>query len=245
MSIILDALKKVQKDQSGNDENAQHQTRTVITSAGKKGLPLYISLPILLVATSGLMFLVYQQFFKKPGPTSVSQTEPLQIEPTAINTDEIEKQAHLFFEQKDYKKSLNQWQLLEKQKPGDTAVQNNLGLAAKKSGQNQTAKKAYEAALKIQPDYPEALNNLGILLFEMGESANAIGHLKQALEINPKYVEAHFNLGLVYEEQKKNMEAANHYTKFLKLSPQLDPRLKGKIEKRIALLLADQKKMQN
>ena len=48
----------------------------------------------------------------------------------------------------------------------------------------------YEAALKLKPDYPEALSNRGNTLHALGRRLEAIESLDRAVTLRPDYVEA-------------------------------------------------------
>lgn len=58
-------------------------------------------------------------------------------------------------------------------------------------------------ALKLQPDYPEALNILGAGLAATGQPDEAIPTLEKAIQLSPKLAEAHFTLGTTLESQNR------------------------------------------
>jgi tetratricopeptide (TPR) repeat protein len=57
------------------------------------------------------------------------------------------------------------------------------------------AMSAYEAAIRIRPDFVQAYNGLGVVLFDMGLVPLAISKYRAAIRINADYPEAHYNLG--------------------------------------------------
>ncbi len=73
----------------------------------------------------------------------------------------------------------------------------NLGLAANSAGDEDEARAAWEAALRINPDDVDALTNLGGLHRGAGEIAQAIDCLERALAIKPHDAAAG-NLALSY-----------------------------------------------
>lgn len=57
------------------------------------------------------------------------------------------------------------------------------------------ARGEFEAALEINPSYPEALQNLGHLQLRLGRPDLAIGLIERALESRPQWIHATTNLG--------------------------------------------------
>jgi tetratricopeptide (TPR) repeat protein len=58
----------------------------------------------------------------------------------------------------------------------------------------------FEKALRLKPDYPEALNDLALAYGAMGRHKEAIDSLKKAIEYRPIFPQAHANLGSEYYE---------------------------------------------
>ena len=50
---------------------------------------------------------------------------------------------------------------------------------------------AYQEAIQIQPNHPEAYNNLGIVLKEQGRLEESIQAYQKSIEIQPDYAEAY------------------------------------------------------
>ncbi|WP_339377658.1 glycosyltransferase [Calothrix sp. NIES-2100] len=74
---------------------------------------------------------------------------------------------------------------------------NNIGNLLKAAGDLKTAKKAYEAALKIDPNFAAGHYNLGMTLKALGLFTDAIACYQKAIKLNPSYAEAYQNLGVV------------------------------------------------
>lgn len=74
-------------------------------------------------------------------------------------------------------------------------------------------------ALRIKPQYPQALLFRGTILLEEDKIDEAIDLYNQALQIKPDYAEAHYNLGIAYFK-KGNIDEAH---KFWSRTIQLDP----------------------
>lgn len=74
---------------------------------------------------------------------------------------------------------------------------NNLGNLLKDAGDLNSAKKAYETALKIDPNFAAGHYNLGMTLKALGLFVEAIACYQTAIKLNPYYAEAYQNLGVV------------------------------------------------
>ncbi|MBD2302963.1 MULTISPECIES: glycosyltransferase [Nostocales] len=74
---------------------------------------------------------------------------------------------------------------------------NNLGNLLKDAGDLNNAKKAYETALKIDPDFATGYYNLGMTLKALNLFTDAIACYQKAIKLNPYYAEAYQNLGVV------------------------------------------------
>ena len=75
----------------------------------------------------------------------------------------------------------------------------------------QPAREAYERALELNPDLPEAHVNLGRLLHLIGERGRAEPHYREAVKLDPADPTPHFNLGVLLEELGRRDEAVHAY----------------------------------
>ena len=66
-------------------------------------------------------------------------------------------------------------------------------------------------AVRIKPDYVDALNNLGATLYGVGRTDEAVGYYQRALEISPRDAKVHANLGVVLADEGKFAEAVVYY----------------------------------
>lgn len=69
----------------------------------------------------------------------------------------------------------------------------------------------FQAAIKLQPNYPEALNYLGAGLIAVGHPDQAIPELERAVLLAPELSSAHFNLAIALEDNNKLHEAEQEY----------------------------------
>ena len=54
------------------------------------------------------------------------------------------------------------------------------GMRAHNQGNIESAKAAYQRALALTPDHPDALHLLGVALLQLGETAPAVDYLERA-----------------------------------------------------------------
>uniref|UniRef100_A0A1B6I8D4 dolichyl-phosphate-mannose--protein mannosyltransferase n=1 Tax=Homalodisca liturata TaxID=320908 RepID=A0A1B6I8D4_9HEMI len=84
---------------------------------------------------------------------------------------------------------------------------------AKTSPNITEALEHYKDALRLNPDYDQAMNNLANILKDLGELSEAQRLLKRALQLRPDFAAAWMNLGIVLSNQKQFIEAEQCYWK--------------------------------
>ncbi|MDB6024812.1 MAG: Tetratricopeptide 2 repeat protein [Verrucomicrobiales bacterium] len=118
-----------------------------------------------------------------------------------------------------YKSEETVWSDTVKKNPRAWMAYNNLGNTLFAQKRLDEARSAYESALRINSEFPDAHSNLGNLLVEKRELDNAVQHLLKATQVqtnNPKF---HFNLGVALAEQNKYDEALKSYATALRFRP--------------------------
>jgi len=92
--------------------------------------------------------------------------------------------------------------------PASYMAHQNLGNILLQSGRLDTAVAEFRAALRIEPDNPEAHNSLGTALMQSpGGLAGAKAEFDAALRVRPDYAEAHNNLGSVLMQMPAGSDA--------------------------------------
>jgi protein O-mannosyl-transferase len=98
-------------------------------------------------------------------------------------------------------------------------VEYNLGITVAQQGRGEEALRHFREAVRINPEYAEALNNLGAALAASGRRNEAIANFEKALQIAPNNPEAHSNLGLVLVDAGRPAEAIPHLQAALRTNP--------------------------
>jgi len=106
--------------------------------------------------------------------------------------------------------------------PNNALIAYDLGVTHARRRENDCAIEAFNKAVKLDNDFPEALNNLGVAQAELGKYDEAIGSYQMALAKRPDYAAALYNLGDALQEKERFDEAIKSYQKALKLEPR-DP----------------------
>ncbi len=78
---------------------------------------------------------------------------------------------------------------------------------------------AYEKAIELEHDYPDAYCNLGAVRYNQGQRDAARRAFEACLALEADHVEANFNLANVLEEQGDDGGALSHYRRALSSDP--------------------------
>jgi tetratricopeptide (TPR) repeat protein len=103
----------------------------------------------------------------------------------------------------------------------DPVVINKIGIAYHQLGELEKAKKSYEQAVKLKPDYGEAHNNLGAIYYSQKSYRKAVNTYKKALRYSPDSASIHMNLSIAYFARKNFKDAALESQKALELDPEV------------------------
>lgn len=95
----------------------------------------------------------------------------------------------------------------------------NLALVLEKIGDRAEAIRAYEHALRLKPNYIEALSNLGNVYREQGDLSAAISAHERVIQLKPDYASAYNNLGVALKESHDLDRAVEVYLHALRLDP--------------------------
>jgi len=112
------------------------------------------------------------------------------------------------------------------------------GLILSELGKADEAKKAYQEALKLEPNLAEIYNNLGLLHLKAKKIEDAAIAFQEALKRNVNYTLAYVHLGKVLLEMEKYDEAMQVFQKALDIDP-------GNQEAREAIALYKEGRLDN
>jgi len=111
---------------------------------------------------------------------------------------------------------------------GNPVLLNKIGIAyhqlagGANSSQLDNARKFYEQALRLKPDYVEAMNNIGTVYYAKKSYRRAISWYNRALKVAPedsKSAPIYMNLGTAYFARKKYDDTNKAYQHALALDP--------------------------
>jgi tetratricopeptide (TPR) repeat protein len=111
--------------------------------------------------------------------------------------------------------------------PGSAEMQYNLGKLFSVQDNWEQAKKALEAAVRLDASYLEALDALGFALEALGDDAGAVARYQQATLLNKEkqgsFVSAHVSLSAFYNRTGDPDKALEYARQALEIDPKSDP----------------------
>lgn len=87
-------------------------------------------------------------------------------------------------------------------------------------GENAFAESCFREALRLAPDFAEALTNLAMLLDQSGQAAEAERHYRRSIALRPDYGQTYLNLGVLLARQKNFTQAEAAYRAAIELMPE-------------------------
>lgn len=106
-----------------------------------------------------------------------------------------------------------------RQAPQNAVIYNKMGMAYHHMLAFDVAKKDYEHALLIRPNYPEAINNLGAAEFAQGRYRQAVKLYRRAFKLMPHSAVVAANLGTAYFARRKFSQGMEAYRTAFRLDP--------------------------
>jgi len=128
----------------------------------------------------------------------------------------VETRGDIFMARKMYREAID---VFREDKSKSPVIANKIGIAYHQMQQLDNARKSYEQAIRLKPDYPEAINNLGTVYYAKKSFGRAIRYYQRALKYAPQSASIYSNLGTAYFARKKYKEAMETYQTALKLDP--------------------------
>ena len=128
----------------------------------------------------------------------------------------IETRGDIFMARKMYREAID---VFREDKSKNAVIANKIGIAYHQMQQLENARKSYEQAIRLKPDYAEAINNIGTVYYARKSFGRAIRYYQRALKYAPNSASIYSNLGTAYFARKKYKEAMETYQTALKLDP--------------------------
>jgi tetratricopeptide (TPR) repeat protein len=132
-----------------------------------------------------------------------------------------EMRGDIFMARKMYREAI---ETFREGSPKDPVLLNKTGIAYHQLTQLDNARKSYEQALRLKPNYVEAINNLGTVYYAKKNNRRAIGYYLRALKIapeEPKSASIYMNLGTAYFARKRYDDATKSFQTALRLDPEV------------------------
>lgn len=107
--------------------------------------------------------------------------------------------------------------MAEKNDPSEPVIYYIRGLIYEKSEYDFAAMEKYEEAIKLKPDFVEALNRLAVLQVNGGSFEDAAKNLEKVVSLVPDSAVAHLNLGEAYRGIRQWQKSHEHLVKAEKL----------------------------
>jgi tetratricopeptide (TPR) repeat protein len=105
--------------------------------------------------------------------------------------------------------------------PKDPVLRNKTGIAFHQMLQLDRAQKCYEQAIKLKPNYHEAVNNLGTIFYAKKNYRRAVSQYRRALKLAPDQASVHSNLGTAYFARNQLDHAMEEFRTALSLDPEV------------------------
>jgi len=175
---------------------------------------------LLLVLTPALSFGVGFQADSAPTQAvaaSAPISTPTEQAPPGRRVEPLtpENRGDIFMARKMYLDAIEEYK-----KMPETAVNlNKTGIAYHQMLQLRVAQRYYQKAIKLDPNYSEAVNNLGTVFYANRNYGRAVRLYRKALKIAPNAASVYSNLGTAYFARKDYKEAMEAYQEALKLDP--------------------------
>ena len=139
-----------------------------------------------------------------------------QISSSAVSqTLPPEERGDLLMARQEYAAAIDAYSLA----PKNAVVWNKIGIAYHHLAAIDEARRDYERALLIRPNYPEALNNLGATYFAQRDYKRAIKLYRNALRLMPNSAVIAANLGTAYFARGKYHQGIAAYRAAFRLDP--------------------------
>lgn len=166
--------------------------------------------------SAGFLTLAAAFFCAGPTPCAWADAFPQTASSIALESMPPEMRGDLYMARGQYVQAVDAYRQVF---PMTAVVWNKLGIAWHHLSAVDEAKRDYERALLIRPNYPEAINNLGAAYFEQKNYKKAIKLYRHALKLMPRSAVIAANLGTAYFARGKYKPGIVAYRTAFELDP--------------------------
>lgn len=160
-------------------------------------------------------------FSQQPGNAMLDTPRQL-TSPTAPPTPVTnEMRGDIFMARKQYREAIETYAQGNAKSP---ILRNKMGIAYHQMLDLDHARKYYEEALKIKPDYFEAMNNLGTVYYAKKSYRRAISWYNRALRVDAdssRAASVYMNRGTAWFSRKQYPKAMEDYQTAVRLEPDI------------------------
>jgi tetratricopeptide (TPR) repeat protein len=181
---------------------------------------MFIRPPYLVLAVAGVASaLAGQSGNPAPGAAMASPPAP-QTSPSADLTPEM--RGDIFMARKMYREAIEVYHASSSRNP---ILWNKTGIAYNQlPNELDQARKSYQQAVKLKPNYVEAINNLGTVYYARKSYRRAISYYQKAIALapdDPRSASFYLNLGIAFFARKQYEQCAQANQMALKLDPEV------------------------
>jgi tetratricopeptide (TPR) repeat protein len=173
---------------------------------------------MLLLAGLGSTYALAQTGSALVDGTRTSIPNPIQAEHPPLSSEE---RGDIYLARKMYREAI---EAFREGSPKDPILHNKAGIAYHQMLQLDQALKEYQQAVKLKPDYEEAINNIGTIYYAKKSYRRATSWFTRALAVAPddsKSASVFVNLGSSWFSRKNYVRAQTAFQSAVRLDPEV------------------------
>ncbi|HEX3663273.1 MAG TPA: tetratricopeptide repeat protein [Acidobacteriaceae bacterium] len=165
---------------------------------------------------AGILIAPWLLFLAFAAPAAAQVNGPPRPQPSGADHLTLEERGDLAMIHQEYVAAIEFY----RQGPQNSAdIWNKLGMAWHHLFAMDAAKRDYEHALRLRPEYPQALNNLGAVYYSQKNYRKAVRYYRKALALDQSSATMYSNLGTAYFAEQKFQDGLAAYQKAFALDP--------------------------
>lgn len=177
-----------------------------------------VSQPIAILLVAGL---IPAFAFGQTGNALLDGSKTANIPPQTVEREPItpEMTGDIYLAKKMYREAIDAYR---EGSPKDPVLRNKIGIAYHQLLQLDRARKEYEVAIKLKPDYEEAINNVGTIYYAEKSYRRATSWFSKAAKLAPddaKSAAVYVNLGSAWFSRKNYPRAQQEFQTAVRLDP--------------------------